>query len=87
MDVAGQVSCHRLVGVHQAVPLEVIRQVDHPGGKDRNLTFNKITVKRREEDGCTCRGGCSWPASWRELGEMDKRRLSPRARRSWERII
>ena len=36
VDVTGQVSRHRLVGVHQAVPLEVIRQVDHPVEKDRN---------------------------------------------------
>ena len=36
MDVAGQVSRHRLVGVHQAVPLEVVRQVDHPVEKVRN---------------------------------------------------
>ena len=30
MDVAGQVPRNRLVGVHQAVALVVVRQVDHP---------------------------------------------------------
>ena len=49
MDVARQVPRHRLVRVHQAVALVVVRQVNHPV-QHRNLTLSKFKKKCRKKE-------------------------------------